>query len=112
YFGKEPAQLTLYEAIALSLIPQSPSRRALRMEGNANVPATARNRLYDRLTKGDDAIDKSFIARAETKREMLAPHFTTEILAQKTDRETHSTLDLDLQRLIERRVANYVAANG
>jgi len=112
YFGKEPAQLTVHESIALSLIPQSPSRRALRLGSNANAQAAARNRLYDRLTKGDDAIDKTFIARAEAKHEMLAPHFTTEILARRTDRETHSTLDLDLQRLVERRVANYVAANG
>jgi penicillin-binding protein 1C len=111
YFGKEPAQLTLHEAIALSLIPQSPARRALRTESNANTQLAARDRLYDRLTKGDDAIDKSFRARAEAKREMLAPHFTTEILARRTDREIQSTLDLDLQRLIERRIAGYVAAN-
>jgi penicillin-binding protein 1C len=111
YFGKEPAQLTLHEAIALSLIPQSPSRRALRARGHANAQVAARNRLYDRLTKGDDAIDKAFIARAEAKHEMLAPHFTTEILARTTDREIRSTLDLDLQRLIERRIASYVAAN-
>jgi penicillin-binding protein 1C len=111
YFGKEPAQLTLHEAVALSLIPQSPARRALRPEGNTNAQLAARDRLYDRLTKGDDAIDKSFCARAAAKCEMLAPHFTTEILACTTDREVHSTLDLDLQRLIERRVADYVAAN-
>jgi len=111
YFGKEPAHMTLHEAIALSLIPQSPSRRALRVGNNANAQAAARNRLYDRLTKGDDAIDKSFVARAEAKHEMLAPHFTTAILARRADRETHSTLDLDLQRLVERRVANYVAMN-
>jgi penicillin-binding protein 1C len=111
YFGKEPAQLTLHEAIALSLIPQSPSRRALRVQGNANAQVAARDHLYDRLTKGDDAIDKSFSARAEAKREMLAPHLTTEVLARRTDREIQSTLDLDLQRLIERRIANFVTAN-
>ena len=111
YFGKEPAQLTLHEAIALSLIPQSPSRRALRAENNANAQTAARDRLYDRLTAGDDAIGKSFSARADAKREMFAPHFTTEILQRTTDREIHSTLDLDLQRLIERRIADYVAAN-
>jgi len=111
YFGKEPAQLTLHEAITLSLIPQSPTRRALQVHGEANAQLTARNSLYARLTKSDAAIDKSFSARAEPKHGMLAPHSTTEILAQTTKREVQSTLDLDLQRLFERRVANFVAAN-
>ena len=111
YFGKEPAQLTLHEAIALSLIPQSPARRALRVQSNSSAQVAARHRLYARLTKGDDAIDQSFVPRAEAKHEMLAPHFTTEILARTTDREIRSTLDLALQRLIERRIASYVAAN-
>jgi penicillin-binding protein 1C len=111
YFGKEPAQLTLHEAIALSLIPQSPSRRALSAQSNASAPIAARDRLYASLTSGDDAVDKSFVARANAKHQMLAPHFTTEILAHTTDREIQSTLDLQLQRLIERRIANYVAAN-
>ncbi len=111
YFGKEPAQLTLHEAIALSLIPQSPARRALRMHGDASAQLAARNRLYARLTKSDAAIGESFSPRAEAKHGMLAPHSTTEILAQTTEREVQSTLDLDLQRLLERRVANFVAAN-
>lgn len=112
YFDKDPARLTLHEAIALSLIPQSPSRRALRSQSKSGSRSGARSRLYDRLTNGDDdAIDKSFIARADAKHEMLAPHFTTEILARSTAREIHSTLDLDLQRTVERRTADYVAAN-
>jgi penicillin-binding protein 1C len=111
YFGKEPVQLTLHEAIALSLIPQSPSHRALPAQGSAIAQTAARNRLYHRLTKGDDAIGRSFVPQAGVKREILAPHFTTEILQRTTDREIQSTLDLDLQRLIERRIADYVAAN-
>ena len=110
YFGKEPAQLTLHEAIALSVIPQSPSRRALRAQGNANAQVAARDRLYERLTKSVTR-RRSFSARAEVKREMLAPHFTTAVLARRAEREIQTTLDLDLQQLIERRIANYVAAN-
>jgi len=111
YFGKEPAQLTLHEAIALSLIPQSPSRRTLSAQSTASAQLIARDRLYSRLTNGVDTIGKSFVARANAKRSMLAPHFTTEILTRTTEREVQTTLDLDLQRLIERRVVNYVAAN-
>src|SRR6185436_18368198 len=64
YFGKEPAQLTLHEAIALSLIPQSPARRALSTQNTASAQIAARDRLYARLTNGDDTLGKSFVARA------------------------------------------------
>ncbi len=42
---------------------------------------------------------------------MLAPHFTTEMLAHTNDRDVQTTLDLDLQHLVERRIACYVNAN-
>lgn len=111
YFGKDPSQVSVHEAIALSLIPQSPTRRALRMQDQNDMHLAARNRLYDRLTKGEGAIEKTFNARADAKPQMLAPHFTTGILAHEIGREIHTTLDLDLQRMIERRIAGYVSAN-
>ncbi len=111
YFGKQPAQLTLHEAIALSLIPQSPSRRALRPQSDSRSQLAARDRLYDRLTNGPDAVEKDFVARAAPKREMLAPHFTTEMLVQTNDREVQTTLDLGLQHLVEHRIASYVNAS-
>src|SRR5262245_41470371 len=110
YFGKEAAQLSVHEAIALSLIPQSPSRRALREMGSS-VHNGARNRLYVALTKSSRPVDQSFIARAEVKRAMLAPHFATQVLAKNDAREIRTTLDLYLQRLVERRIADYVEAN-
>jgi len=110
YFGKEATQLSVHEAIALSLIPQSPSRRALRELGSS-VHQAARDRLYLALTKSSRAVDQSFVARAEAKHAMLAPHFTRQVLAKTDAREIRTTLDLDLQRLIERRITDYIESN-
>jgi penicillin-binding protein 1C len=110
YFGKEAGRLSLHEAIALSLIPQSPSRRALRAIGSS-VHDVARDRLYLALTTSSCAIDHSFVARSEAKHAMLAPHFTTQVLAATGATEVRTTLDLDLQRLVERRITGYVDAN-
>ena len=110
YFGKEATQLSVHEAIALSLIPQSPSRRALREIGST-VHQAARDRLYVALTKSSRAVDQSFVACAEAKHAMLAPHFTRQVLAKTDAREIRTTLDLDLQRLVERRIADYIESN-
>ena len=114
YFGKEPAQLTLHEAIALSLIPQSPARRALRVaRSNSSAQVAARHRLYARLTKGDDAIElMSFVPRPRRSTKCSRHISPPKSLARHhRTREIRSTLDLALQRLIERRIASYVAAN-
>lgn len=110
YFGKRPYDLTQPEAVALSVIPQSPSRRALRVARPNEAIVSARNRLLDRLTS--DELASEFAAQATARRSLLAPHFTTEILHESAGNEIHTTLDLDLQQLIEHRIAGYVAANS
>ncbi len=112
YFGKDALSLTRHEAIALSVVPQSPTRRALHVARSNRALAPARDRLLARLTNGDDAIERTFAARAKARRNLLAPHFTTEILRESAEHEIHTTLDLDLQQLVERRIAGYVAANS
>jgi len=85
YFSKPPSKLTLPESVTLSVIPQSPARRGLR-RNSENI--------------------------ALRDRQFLAPHFTTAVLAdQAQPHEITTTLDLDMQRILERRIENYVAAN-
>ncbi len=48
YFGKQPAHLTGPEAIALSVIPQSPTRRALFCDRENRSLNNAQNRWHDR----------------------------------------------------------------
>ena len=110
YFGKTPSKLTLPEAVAMSVIPQSPAKRALRRDGENNALNASQGRIYDRLANADG--NKAFRARAEPERRFLAPHFTTAVLADTPQpREITTTLDLDLQQMLERRISNYVAAN-
>src|SRR6266404_8689289 len=132
YFGKAPARLTAPEAVSLSVIPQSPSRRALlRDRENASVNL-AQNNWYDRagIEKSMQFSPRLFQARADAETQMLAPHFVQQVLqlvgsARCADRtpqrgvptqrenlcEIITTLDLAKQQLIERRMANYIAAN-
>ncbi|HEY3662432.1 MAG TPA: penicillin-binding protein 1C [Chthoniobacterales bacterium] len=112
YFGKDALHLTRHEAIALSVVPQSPSRRALKTAQANMAIAPARNRLLARLTNGDDATDTDFSAQAKARQNLLAPHFTTEVLRESESGDIHTTLDLALQQLVERRIAGYVAANS
>ncbi len=120
YFGKAPSRITAPEAVVLSVIPQSPARRALcRGENNASV-ALAQNRWYDRarFDAGAELSPRLFEARATEERKHLAPHFVRQTLQSsglpRPDRTRDSittTLDLPKQALIERRISDYIARN-
>jgi penicillin-binding protein 1C len=110
YFGKSPLKLTLPESVALSVIPQSPARRALHRDADNNSLNAAQGRLFDQMAPSTDGRD--FRARAESERKFLAPHFTTGVLEQLPAQEQiTTTLDLDLQRMLEGRINGYVASN-
>lgn len=107
YFGKAPRQLTLHEVVTLSAIPQSPARRVLRVDAKNVALEPAQDRLLQRVHGAS-----GYAAVAQSRRRMLAPHFTTALLNETSAREIRSTLDLDLQQTIERRIAEYVDANS
>ncbi len=112
YFGKAPSKLTLPESVALSVIPQSPARRALRRDSDNNSLNAAQNRLFDEMA-GASQDDRDFRARAQGERKFLAPHFTTAVLGQSPGEEQiTTTLDLGLQQMLERRINGYVASNS
>ena len=143
YFGKEAARLTRPEAITLSVIPQSPTRRALLVDRENGSLNRAQNRWHDHAgaqasrlwglrasslqsenssrrdaywprrqdARAPDFSARDFRALAVTNEKFLAPHFVQQILEiNKVDEEIVTTLDLARQRLIERRVSDYVAA--
>jgi penicillin-binding protein 1C len=113
YFGKPAARLTAPEAIALSVIPQSPTRRALSDRKNSSI-ARAQNNWYDRarIDAAGDLSARLFDPRAESNARLLAPHFVQQILStQSRDREIVTTLDFEKQRLIERRIRDYISSN-
>jgi penicillin-binding protein 1C len=116
YFNKPAHQLGLAEALSLVLIPQSPARR----DPGAAEPAellAARERLFQRWQPAHPQAAPQYVSlplRYGRLSELpfAAPHFTTHLLgsaAQQTDaHEIHSTLDLPLQRLLERVLRAYI----
>jgi penicillin-binding protein 1C len=113
-FGKTPARLTRPEAIALSVIPQSPSRRSLDRAGDNRSLNAAQNRWYDRVgeTNGGTLTGRFFSARAQADCGNFAPHFVRQVLFRNpNESQIATTLDLAKQQMIERRVSDYVALN-
>ena len=114
YFDKPASRLTSPEAVALSVIPQSPSRRAL-FSGRDNPSVNAaQNNWYRRAGNEPNGglSAREFSARMEREKDFLAPHFVQQILeTSKTSDQVVTTLDFERQRLIEKRVADYIVAN-
>jgi penicillin-binding protein 1C len=113
YFDKAAAQLSGPESVALSVIPQSPSRRALFAERDNQSVNLAQSNWYDR-TRGDAHAfsGREFRARVQRDGKFLAPHFVQQVLEKSRSREEIvTTLDLEKQQAIERRIADYVAGN-
>jgi len=113
YFGKAAARLSAPEAIALSVIPQSPTSRTLRV-GQENQALTAAQERW-RARTGASAGEFSqwaFRAEARPRAGFAAPHFVQQMLQRKRDeKEVVTTLDLSLQQMLERRIGNYIAEN-
>jgi penicillin-binding protein 1C len=111
YFDKAAARLSGPESVTLSIIPQSPSRRALFAERDNRSVNQAQSNWYDRAGRPDMEFSaREFHARTQTERKFLAPHFVQQVLGSFRGREEIvTTLDLEKQRTIERRVADYVA---
>lgn len=127
YFNHTPAQLTLPEALALAVLPQNPSRRGKITKDAANARLlAARNRLYPRWLSDNplDAKDAALFDLPLTMRRVQqlpfhAPWFVDQILVQQTlTQSLHglspkehwlpTALDLSLQRIVQRQVANFV----
>jgi penicillin-binding protein 1C len=111
YFGKPAAQLNLCEAVALSVIPQSPRRRAPKLEATNLALIAAENRLLDRLQPGgSDALGRDFDLRLHHLQAAAeAPHFVRGLLLEHPmEPVIRATIDSQLQRSLERRMASYL----
>ncbi|MBI2891513.1 MAG: penicillin-binding protein 1C [Nitrospirae bacterium] len=122
YFGKEAKRLTLQEALTLAVIPQSPAKRRMRAEAGSvhsrPYGQPARSRLIHRwlgehaeAAKELDHLEHPMAVRGRSSLPFEAPHFVDALLQDDAARTDHliSTLDLRLQKLLERRVQGYVA---
>jgi len=112
YFDKPASKLSRPEAVVLSVIPQSPSRRALFADRDNHSVNLAQSGWYDRAGIDTQFSMREFRPRMQTERKFLAPHFVQQVL-ETSDRRDQiiATLDLEKQQAIERRVTDYVGTN-
>jgi penicillin-binding protein 1C len=127
YFDKPASRLSRPEAVALSVIPQSPGRRALFADHDNHSVNLAQSNWYDRVGMNRDVefSAREFRPRMQTQRKFLAPHFVQQVFemvgtprcgvrsAQRSDPTSNviTTLDSERQQMIERKVTGYVATN-
>jgi penicillin-binding protein 1C len=115
YFAKPALRLSNLEAVALSVIPQSPTRRAL-LAGRENpLTREAQQNWYDRLhssSGGTELSGREFTARGQATRELIAPHFVEQVLQSDLKAgDIITTLDPSRQEVVEKRLAEYVRSN-
>src|SRR5215470_10167900 len=112
YFDKPASKLSRPEAIALSVIPQSPSRRALHADRDNHSVNLAQSSWYDRAGADTEFSMREFRPRMQTERKFIAPHFVQEVLeTSHGPDQIITTLDLEKQQAIERRITDYLANN-
>lgn len=121
YFDKPASALSLPEALTLAVIPQDPSRRATRAGPSSARAVEARNHLYTRwlATHPEDRSAAALFElplnlRPPEQLPFAAPHLVERVLAtQRIEGRTAptitTTLDLDLQRLVQRRIEQAIA---
>ncbi len=126
YFGHDAAKLTMPEALTLAVIPQHPARRIASrgdaVTGNPDLQA-ARARLWAawqgrhpeqaRAQAPEALMHLPALDRGDLP--FAAPHLTDMLLAQRmqegvldADGSIHTTIDLAMQRTLERVTASYL----
>lgn len=112
YFGRPVKTISLPQALTLSVIPQNPIRRTPQEK---NLKAI-RNKLFIRWIKLHPE-DKNQQATINLPLQMqnlhdlpfLAPHFVNLMLASSHQYDINTTLDLRMQKIIERVSRNYLS---
>ena len=109
--GKQANDLTLREAVTLSVLPQSPARRRPRADADNAQLATAQARLLrelqgERAVRGDP-LQESFTLRAPEKPPREAPHLARRLL--KSETRVQTTIDPAMQDAVERSLEDYIS---
>ncbi|WP_395745074.1 penicillin-binding protein 1C [Prosthecobacter sp.] len=117
--GKPARDLTLREAVALSVLPQSPTTRRPRSTGDNASLAAAQHRLWERLrterSLPADPLDAAFTLRQMQPVPREAPHLARRLFTEKpaADLPTSGlplrcTVDAIRQRGVEQALNDYV----
>lgn len=110
--GRDASQVTQREAIALSVIPQSPSSRHPGFRRDASRIAAAQARLAVMLEKNSglrvDPLARDFTLLPSGPPPHEAPHFCRRMMRMTSDTMIRSTLDSRMQRELERGISGYI----
>ncbi len=116
YFDKSAAELSLPEAMALSVVPQNPVRRNPTREEGFRELALARARLFQRWLEEHPQdrqrqvqIELPLAIRSPEALPFHAPHFIQGLQGESGSGAIHTSLDLPLQQQLEAGIARYVA---
>lgn len=113
YFSKPVSELNASEASVLAVIPQSPARRSL--DGAQTLPPDleeARARLLERQSAESRPGYLTVRAHGRGDLPFEAPHFVEKVLASRRHLGViRTTLDLDLQGLLEKHAEVFVERN-
>ncbi|MBL9134073.1 MAG: penicillin-binding protein 1C, partial [Verrucomicrobiaceae bacterium] len=109
--GKQAGELSLREAVTLSVLPQSPARRRPRANADNKHLAAAQVRLIRELQQErevrSDPLDTDFTLRAPEQPPREAPHLARRLL--KDHERAQTTIDANQQRIVERSMADYIS---
>jgi len=118
YFARDPAKLTLAEALTLSVIPQHPARRrpGSSVTDTDSVLLAARQSLFERWLErhpehaGEQStLTLPFRVRSQADLPFHAPHLAEAVLRDHPlEPEIHTTLDPALQSILERQARQFV----
>lgn len=110
WFGKPCQDLNLREAVALSVLPQSPTRRRP-IQGKVNTEhAAATQRLWQRLRTRHDPLDDKYAMRSEVSVPRELPHLARRLfLAQPETLRVRSTVGMNHQQVLEDVLAEFIS---
>jgi len=117
YFHKRPQALNALEAISLSVIPQNPNKRNPAKKTGLNALYQARNTLIAKMVKQKNyqfvGTYKTLPLQVHTPRDLpfLAPHFVQSTRTQPLQPIVHTSLNITLQKKVEKHVSRYIQLN-
>ena len=110
--GRSAAEVSLREAVALSVIPQSPARRTPRQGRENAALAEAQARLIrdiqTRRGQASDPLEADYTLTANYRAPREAPHLARRLLKKEDLPILDTTINQDQQRVMVRSLANYV----
>ena len=118
YFNKKASELSLIEAITLSVIPQNPNKRSPSSKKGIEALKTARLNLFNRwiVNNPEHASQAKFLdlplrVRSSKQLPFLAPHFINYMARQISRWDAgyvHTSLSSNTQRQLEKVLLDYV----